>query len=106
MHNLSIKLLVYFSCGLSFLIIAWALLVRLRLKDFKLDIPKIFVTSSIKSFRTSCITVLYLLVLFLLTTLYRTTSINSFFEYENLLLMVPIVLSFIVIYIMEPLSRK
>ena len=106
MQNLSIHILVYISSGLSIFVITWALLIKLRNKNFAVDLPKIFVTNSIKSFKSSCITILLLLSFFTVTAIYNLSDINDFFANENLLLMVPIVLSFIVIYIMEPLSRK
>ena len=106
MNNLNIQILLYISLGLSIVFIAWAFIVKAKKKDFSTDLPKLFVTNSVKNLRASLLILLSVALVFVLTISLDKKTINNLFLYENLLLMVPIVLSFIIIYFIEPLSRK
>jgi hypothetical protein len=106
MRNLNIQTLSYIVSGLSFLIIAWALFLKMRKKSFSLDLPKIFVTNSIESLKKSLLIVLTITIILIFNQLSSIIEIKNIFTSEILLLLVPIVLSFTIIYILEPLSRK
>jgi hypothetical protein len=106
MNSLNIQILLYISIGLSISFIAWAFLIKVKLKDFTVDLPKIYVTNSVKNLRASVLICITLALVLFVSISFSNLTIKSVFTYENLLLMVPIVLSFIIIYFIEPLSRK
>ncbi len=106
MEELGIQLFIILTSGLSILLIAWALFVKFRENNFESDFPKQFLTNSVPNLRASLLIILSLLIVITLTTIFKNRSINELFTNENLLLIVPIVLSFIIVYFVEPLSRK
>jgi len=106
MQDLGIQIFILTTSGLSLIIVAWVLFAKARSGNFKSDLPKQFLTNSVLNFRNSLLIILSLLMIITLTTIFKDRSINELFSNENLLLIVPVVLSFIIVYFVEPLSRK
>lgn len=106
MQNFNIQIISFITAGLSILIIAWALFLKISTKNFTLDLPKIFVTNSVESFKKSLLIVLSIVIILACNLFSFSIEIKNFFTPEILLLMVPIVLSFIIIYVLEPFSRN
>lgn len=106
MQDLGIQILILITTGLSLILIAWALFVKTRKQNFKSDLPKQFLTNSVLNFRNSLIIVLSVLMIITLTAIFKGGTTKELFSNENLLLIVPVVLSFIIVYFLEPLARK
>ncbi len=106
MEGLNFNIFIIISSGLSIILIAWAFFIKTQKKDFQTDKAKQFVTSSVLNLRTTLQISLSILSIFILTLIIKGWKIDELFTRENLLLIVPFILSLVVVLLMEPLSRK
>ncbi|PIK14362.1 MAG: hypothetical protein CES88_08425 [Halobacteriovorax sp. JY17] len=106
MEGLNFNIFIIISSGLSIFLIVWAFFIKTQKKDFQTDSAKQFVTSSVLNLRTTLQISLSILSIFILTLIIRGWELGELFTRENLLLIVPFILSLVVVLLMEPLSRK
>ncbi|GEM_PF-5937548 len=106
MEGLNFNIFIIISSGLSILLFTWAFFVKTRKSNFKTDIEKQFVTSSVKNLRNTMQISLSILAIFLLSLIIKNWTLEQLFTRENLLLLVPFILSLIIILRIDPQSRK
>ena len=106
MEGLNFNIFIVISTGLSILIIAWAFFLKSKKRDFQTDKTKQFVTSSVLNLRTTLQISLSILALFVLSLVVKQWDAEKLFTLENLLLIVPFILSLVIVLFIEPLSRK
>ncbi len=106
MEGLNFNIFIIISTGLSILLFTWAFFVKTRSNNFKTDLEKQFVTSSVKNLRTTMQISLSILAIFLLSLIVKNWSLDQLFTRENLLLLVPFILSLVIVLRIEPQSRK
>ncbi|CBW24973.1 putative integral membrane protein [Halobacteriovorax marinus SJ] len=106
MEGLNFSIFIIISSGLSILLLAWAFFVKSRTKNFNTDISKQFVTSSVLNFRTTLKLCLSITTVFLLSLILKNSSLEKLISRENLLLLVPFILSLILVLKTDKQSRK
>lgn len=106
MEDLNFNIFIIISTSLSILLFTWAFFIKTRKKNFNTDIKKQFVTSSVKNLRCTMQIALSILAIFLLSLIIENWSLEQLFTRENLLLLVPFILSLVIVLRIEPQSRK
>lgn len=97
MEGLNFNIFIITSAGLSTILFTWAFVVKSKSREFKTDIAKQFVTSSVLNFRNTLKITLSITAVFILSLIVKNSSIDELITRENLLLLVPFILSLVLV---------